>query len=101
MLKMHGINLDEHPAEAARNSVIGGVTCEICQKELCSKYFLKVHKQNTHGIIEDPAKENSNHSSAGGSSADRGGAANLLPAWRSQRRRQPKLQPLHRGVPAV
>ncbi|XP_075731674.1 uncharacterized protein LOC142774701 [Rhipicephalus microplus] len=72
MLKMHGINLDEHPAEAARNSVIGGVTCEICQKELCSKYFLKVHKQNTHGIIEDPAKENSNHSSAGGSSADRG-----------------------------
>ncbi|CAN8010461.1 unnamed protein product [Ixodes pacificus] len=66
MLKMHGINLDEHPADAARNSIIGGVTCEICQKELCSKYFLKVHKQNTHGILEDPAKENSNHSSASG-----------------------------------
>lgn len=72
MLKMHGINLDEHPADAARNSIIGGVTCEICQKELCSKYFLKVHKQNTHGIIEDPAKENSNHSSVGGSTSDRG-----------------------------
>ncbi|OQR67770.1 hypothetical protein BIW11_04700, partial [Tropilaelaps mercedesae] len=61
MLKMHGINLDEQPADAAKNSIIGGVTCEICQKELCSKYFLKVHKQNTHGIYEDPppGKENS------------------------------------------
>lgn len=64
MLKMHGINLDEHPADAARNSIIGGVTCEICQKELCSKYFLKVHKQNTHGILDDPGKENSNHCSS-------------------------------------
>lgn len=54
MLKMHGINIDEHPAEAASSSTIGGVTCDICQKELCSKYFLKVHKQNTHGIYEDP-----------------------------------------------
>lgn len=66
MLKMHGINLDEHPADAARNSIIGGVTCEICQKELCSKYFLKVHKQNTHGILDDPSKEISNHSSSAG-----------------------------------
>lgn len=54
MLKMHGINIDEHPVEAASNSTIGGVTCDICQKELCSKYFLKVHKQNTHGIYEEP-----------------------------------------------
>lgn len=54
MLKMHGINIDEHPAEAASTSTIGGVTCDICQKELCSKYFLKVHKQNTHGIYEEP-----------------------------------------------
>lgn len=54
MLKMHGINIDEHPMEASANSTIGGVTCDICQKELCSKYFLKVHKQNTHGIYEEP-----------------------------------------------
>ncbi|KAH9423455.1 hypothetical protein DERP_003734, partial [Dermatophagoides pteronyssinus] len=53
MLKMHGINIDEHPIEATSNSTIGGVQCDICQKELCSKYFLKVHKQNTHGIYED------------------------------------------------
>lgn len=56
MLKMHGINIDEHPEEAALTSKIGGVTCDICQKELCSKYFLKVHKQNTHGIYEEPAQ---------------------------------------------
>ena len=53
MLKMHGINIDEHPAEAQMTSTIGGVSCDICQKELCSKYFLKVHKQNTHGIYDD------------------------------------------------
>lgn len=68
MLKMHGINIDEHPAEAAVTSTIGGVTCDICQKELCSKYFLKVHKQNTHGFYEDSnptegggRKESSHH----------------------------------------
>lgn len=53
MFKMHGINIDENPAEAAVSSTIGGVTCDICQKELCSKYFLKVHRQNTHGIMDD------------------------------------------------
>ena len=53
MLKMHGINIDENPAEAAVSSTIGGVTCDICQKELCSKYFLKVHRQNTHGIMDE------------------------------------------------
>lgn len=46
MLKMHGISIES-------STGLGGVTCDICNKELCSKYFLKVHKQNTHGIIED------------------------------------------------
>lgn len=36
----------------AGNSM-GGVVCDICNKELCSKYFLKVHKQNTHGIMTE------------------------------------------------
>lgn len=36
----------------AGNSM-GGVVCDICNKELCSKYFLKVHKQNTHGVMTD------------------------------------------------
>ncbi|XP_067135415.1 zinc finger protein 423-like [Centruroides vittatus] len=27
--------------------------CEICQKEFCSKYFLKTHKQNIHGILPE------------------------------------------------
>ncbi|CAG9135124.1 unnamed protein product [Plutella xylostella] len=34
---------------------LGGVTCDICHKELCSKYFLRVHKHNTHGIPAPPA----------------------------------------------
>ncbi|GFR69428.1 zinc finger protein 516 [Elysia marginata] len=28
--------------------------CEICKKEFCSKYFLRTHKQNIHGIKMDP-----------------------------------------------
>jgi hypothetical protein len=47
MLKMHGIHLEA----SGGGSQIGGVQCDICHKELCSKYFLKVHKQNTHGIV--------------------------------------------------
>lgn len=47
----------------AGNSM-GGVICDICNKELCSKYFLKVHKQNTHGITSDYQMDISNHSAA-------------------------------------
>ena len=36
MLKMHNINIDDHP-EANSSSIVGGVMCDICQKELCSK----------------------------------------------------------------
>jgi DNA-directed RNA polymerase subunit RPC12/RpoP len=34
--------------------------CEICKKEFCSKYFLRTHKQNIHGI---PPKTESQESS--------------------------------------
>ena len=34
--------------------------CEICKKEFCSKYFLRTHKQNIHGI---PPKSESQDSS--------------------------------------
>lgn len=27
--------------------------CELCQKEFCNKYFLKTHKINKHGILDD------------------------------------------------
>lgn len=27
--------------------------CELCQKEFCNKYFLKTHKLNKHGILDD------------------------------------------------
>ena len=31
--------------------------CEICKKEFCSKYFLKTHKLNIHGIKGDKSSE--------------------------------------------
>lgn len=46
MQRMHGIEIEN-------GAQIGGVVCNICNKELCSKYFLRVHKHNTHGIVED------------------------------------------------
>lgn len=46
MQRMHGIEIEN-------GAQIGGVVCNVCNKELCSKYFLRVHKHNTHGIIEE------------------------------------------------
>lgn len=46
MQRMHGIEIEN-------GAQIGGVVCNICNKELCSKYFLRVHKHNTHGIVDD------------------------------------------------
>ncbi|XP_035207257.1 uncharacterized protein LOC118182083 [Stegodyphus dumicola] len=37
----------------ASPSVDSEAYCEICQKEFCSKYFLKTHKQNIHGLPVD------------------------------------------------
>ena len=61
MLKMHGINIESMPApmgavsqantQSMGSALSGGVSCHICKKELCSKYFLKVHMQNSHGIV--------------------------------------------------
>ena len=62
MLKMHGINIEGGPPPPGlissvggsnSNGPTGGVVCQICKKELCSKYFLKVHLQNSHGLNED------------------------------------------------
>jgi len=86
MLKMHGINIDEQPAEAAVSSTIGGVTCDICQKELCSKYFLKVHKQNTHGIYEESGNKESSGGRRGNSSSSQSVRTSQLeqPSWSQQ-----------------
>ncbi|XP_054706131.1 uncharacterized protein LOC129216019 [Uloborus diversus] len=37
----------------ASSTVDSEAYCEICQKEFCSKYFLKTHKQNIHGLPVD------------------------------------------------
>ncbi|GFY39878.1 uncharacterized protein TNIN_75131 [Trichonephila inaurata madagascariensis] len=35
--------------------------CNICQKYFCNKYFLKKHRQNIHGILEDSVTPSSIH----------------------------------------
>ncbi|XP_059174989.1 uncharacterized protein LOC131955054 [Physella acuta] len=37
--------------------------CDICKKEFCSKYFLRTHKQNIHGIKSDTTSSVSSKSS--------------------------------------
>ncbi|CAL1538017.1 unnamed protein product, partial [Lymnaea stagnalis] len=39
--------------------------CDICKKEFCSKYFLRTHKQNIHGIKSDTTSSVSSKSSEG------------------------------------
>lgn len=34
------------------------VACDICSKDLCSKYFLKIHKRNAHGIHDPTLSSN-------------------------------------------
>ncbi|CAF4927503.1 unnamed protein product, partial [Rotaria socialis] len=30
------------------------VSCDICHKQVCNKYFLKTHKLKVHGVGPDP-----------------------------------------------
>ncbi|GIY74080.1 uncharacterized protein CEXT_402761 [Caerostris extrusa] len=53
---MHGIDVDKVQQDRWPTAPGGGVYCDICQKFLCSKYFLKVHKQNVHHILDDSTK---------------------------------------------
>jgi hypothetical protein len=75
MLKMHGINIEGGPpppglistvGSSNSNGPTGGVICQICKKELCSKYFLKVHLQNSHGLNEDGSPYTPNMKENGG-----------------------------------
>lgn len=75
MLKMHGINIEGGPPPPGLISTVGGsngngptggVICQICKKELCSKYFLKVHLQNSHGLNEDGTPYTPNMKENGG-----------------------------------
>ncbi|UJR13288.1 hypothetical protein I4U23_000307 [Adineta vaga] len=36
------------------------VSCDICHKQVCNKYFLKTHKLKVHGIASDPLVTSSN-----------------------------------------
>ncbi|RNA40081.1 zinc finger protein 521-like [Brachionus plicatilis] len=34
------------------SKVVDRVQCDICQKQVCNKYFLRTHKQKVHGIFD-------------------------------------------------
>ena len=81
MMKMHGIVMDQTAGGGGgggghSNSNNGGgnnVNCEVCKKEVSSRYFLKVHMASAHGLNEDgsPIRE------MGGGG---GGLMNLFPS---------------------
>lgn len=48
--------------------------CELCQKEFCSKYFLRTHRQKIHGVVSGAGGKSSS-SGGGGSSVDSSSAA--------------------------
>ncbi len=35
------------------SKVVDRVQCDICNKQVCNKYFLRTHKQKVHGIYEN------------------------------------------------
>ena len=51
--------------------------CEICQKEFCSKYFLRQHKANIHGIRISPLASETPPSAASASPAKTGRTASF------------------------
>ncbi|CAF1042477.1 unnamed protein product, partial [Brachionus calyciflorus] len=38
--------------------VVDRVQCDICQKQVCNKYFLRTHKQKVHGIYDSELSAN-------------------------------------------
>ena len=37
------------------------VSCDICHKQVCNKYFLKTHKFKVHGVVSDPLAPSSSN----------------------------------------
>lgn len=56
--------------------------CELCNKELCNKYFLKTHKANKHGIYTSDTIPSSTGpgTTTGGSSTSTSGSGNAAQA---------------------
>ncbi len=43
------------------SKVVDRVVCDICNKQVCNKYFLRTHKAKVHGIYETPYNTKSNN----------------------------------------
>jgi hypothetical protein len=53
------------------SKVVDRVQCDICNKQVCNKYFLRTHKQKVHGIYD------SNHNHSGRESTGSSGGPHL------------------------
>ncbi|BES90560.1 ZnF_C2H2 [Nesidiocoris tenuis] len=53
---------DRHKKFASNNSAF----CDICCKEYCNKYFLRIHKQKCHGIVVNDKDEKTRENSGSG-----------------------------------
>jgi len=42
------------------SKVVDRVICDICNKQVCNKYFLRTHKAKVHGIYETPYQQSNN-----------------------------------------
>ncbi|CAF1643772.1 unnamed protein product [Adineta ricciae] len=55
------------------------VSCDICHKQVCNKYFLKTHKLKVHGVGPDPLGASSNASEAAEEENDQQQSSNNSP----------------------
>ncbi|XP_064624347.1 uncharacterized protein LOC135485905 [Lineus longissimus] len=56
------LNLKSDKSKTREPANMIRVKCEICNKELCNKYFLRTHKLNKHGILDESLGLNMNSS---------------------------------------
>lgn len=48
------------------SKIVDRVACDICNKQVCNKYFLRTHKQKVHGIYENSPSNGLTSSSENG-----------------------------------
>lgn len=61
------------------------VICDICNKELCNKYFLRTHKLNKHGILPTDDQKLTPNQSVRSSPVDSGSIGNVSPGSQTEK----------------
>lgn len=72
----YNLNLNE---TYVASKVVDRVICDICNKQVCNKYFLRTHKQKVHGIYETSSQTGGGHQSSATMSGNGGGGYGMKP----------------------